>query len=60
MASKMLNRISHTTDTDTRTLEQRARDHARNLDVNAGTVTLMRWAFRAQELLEQLLELKEI
>jgi len=55
---KMLNRISHTTDTDTRTLEQRAKDHARNLDVNAGPLTLQRWAVRAKELLEKLLESK--
>jgi len=53
-----VNRLSHTTDTDTRTLEQRAADHARNLDVNAGPLTLQRWAVRAKELLEKLLESK--
>jgi hypothetical protein len=54
----MLNRLSHTTEQDTRTLEQRAADHARNLDVNAGTLTLQRWAVRAKELMEKLLESK--
>jgi len=50
----MLNRISHTTQTDTRTLEQRAMDHARNLDVNAGPLTVQRWAVVAQRLIEEL------
>jgi len=54
----MLNRISHTTDTDTRTLEQRAADHARNLDVNAELIALQRWAVAAKLLLEQLLKSK--
>jgi len=55
---KMLNRISHTTDTDTRTLEQRAADHARNLDVNAEPIALQRWAVTAKKLIEQLLASK--
>jgi len=54
----MLNRISHTTQTDTRTIEQRAKDHARNLSVNAEPVALQRWAVAAKLLLEQLLKSK--
>jgi len=50
----MLNRLSHTTDTDTRTLEQRAADHARNLDVNAEPIALQRWAVAAKKLIEEL------
>jgi len=53
-----MNRLSHTTQIDTRTIEQRAKDHARNLDVNAEPVALQRWAVTAKLLLEQLLKSK--
>ena len=52
----MLNLLIHTTAQDSRTLEQRAKDHARNLDVKAEPVALQRWAQKSKELIEQLVQ----
>jgi hypothetical protein len=50
----MLTSLSHTTTQDNRTLEQRAKDHARNLDLKADPVALQRWAVTAKGLIEKL------
>ena len=52
----MLTSLSHTTAQDNRTLEQRAKDHARNLDLKAEPVALQRWAQTAKEVIEQLVK----
>lgn len=54
-------RLSHTTATsarETMTLEQYARNHARNLNLQADPIALQRWAVTAKGVIEQLLESK--
>lgn len=57
----MLTRPSHTTAPsarETMTLEQYARNHARNLNLQADPIALQRWAQTAKGVIEQLLESK--
>lgn len=54
-----MNRLSHTTAPtarETQTLEQFAKNHARNLDLGAQPVALQRWAQEAKGLLEKLVK----
>ena len=54
-----MTRLSHTTPPsarETQTLEQHAKNHARNLDLKAESVALQRWAQKSKDLIEQLVQ----